>query len=97
MKIFPTVKNFLLLKNWETSAYNHLPDLLLVRSDGDTDEWTPVLNWVRQHVLPNAIFPPGIKVALPSNSGSIEHTKESKSFLDDFKNIETSIGDFYFS
>ena len=79
-------------------AYNHLPDLLLVRSDGDTDEWTPVLNWVRQHVLPNAILPPGIKVAITaSNSVSIEQLKESKSFFDDFKNIETSIGDFYFS
>jgi len=48
--------------------------------------------------LPNAILPPGIKAAiLPSNSGSIEQTKESKSFFDDLKNIETSIGDFYFS
>ena len=79
-------------------AYNHLPDIVLVTSDGDTDDWNPVLNWVHQYVLPDAILPPGIKAAiLPSNSGSSEQPKELKSFLDNLKCTEPTIGDFYFS
>jgi len=79
-------------------AYNYLPDIVLVTSDGDAYDWDPALNYVRQYILPGAILPVGIKdTLLPSASESFEKPKKLNSFLDNLKCTESTIGDFYFS
>jgi len=79
-------------------AYTHLPGIVHIKCDGNTDNWIPIFNWVRQKILPGALLPDGIEGSqLQSDSGFLKQPKELKSFFDDFKNIETSIGDFYFS
>ncbi len=79
-------------------AYNYLPDIVLVTSDGDAYDWDPALNYVRQYILPGAILPVGIKdTLLPSVYESFEKPKKLNSFLDNLKCTESTIGDFYFS
>jgi hypothetical protein len=79
-------------------AYNYLPDIVLVTSDGDAYDWDLALNYVRQYILPGAILPVGIKdTLLPSASESFEKPKKLNSFLDNLKCTESTIGDFYFS
>jgi hypothetical protein len=78
-------------------AYYHLSDLLLVRSDGDTDEWNPVLDWVRQHVLPDASLPPSIRTAVSSSGPvSVGRPEVPSGFFGNLAAIEASVGDFYF-
>lgn len=80
-------------------AYNHLPDIVLVTSDGDAYDWDPALNWVRHNIWPGALLPPGIKSAvLPSDSGLLERPeKVLKRFLDNLKDTESAIGGLLFS
>jgi hypothetical protein len=79
-------------------AYNYLPDIVLVTSDGDAYDWDPALNYVRQYILPGAILPAGIKDSLlPSDSGLFEHSKNVlKSFLENLIDTESTIEDYYF-
>ena len=79
-------------------AYNRLPDIVRVTSDDDTDDWDSALNWMRHNIWPGALLPPGIKGAvLPSDSGLLERPKKVlKSFLDNLKDTESAIGDYYF-
>ena len=69
-------------------AYNHLPNNMHITSGGDSDDWDPALNYVRQYILPGARLPANVEVS---------PLQEHKTFFDGLKNIETSIGDFYFS
>ena len=83
-------------------AYNRLHGIINIRSDGDTDEWSTPLKWVQQHILPNAFLPVGIRCPIESpplhtDSGLFEQSNKLKRFLDNLKDSESTIGDFYFS
>jgi hypothetical protein len=79
-------------------AYNHLRYIIRVGSDGDAYDWDPALSYVRQYILPGAILPDGIRDSpLLSCSRLSEQPNKLKGFLDNLKNIEATIGDFYFS
>lgn len=54
-------------------ANHHLPRFDL-RSDGDTEEWRPALDWLQKHINPDVVMPTGIRPTAVSPAMSARPT-----------------------
>ena len=79
-------------------AFTHLPDCVRILSDGDEEDWTPALSWVRSHIRSNALMPAGITAA--PNRPVMEFPANAlagQTVAMYLRGLGTTIGDFYFS